>query len=275
MKLWPGVLAAGLVGRFNSSNSWLRLVSFFASVAAVSVLTVVTSGVDRLLSPLNYQGVRGLQIESVPATYLLLQAHLNPGKWHLGYAESKSFEISGPGVDTAIMWSSVATAGMLVFALGWALYRFVAGGWTSRTTVAFFTVMVLLLIATNKVFSPQYIIWLGPLFAVVLRQQLPAGSVPIKICQGLLALCAIVTAGLGTYIYPFHYDYLWKFVGEDLTPVYVLLARNTLIVVAVLIALIWFILEVSRESGRINASDSSNSAEPAGNNGATAPTPLD
>lgn len=275
MKLWPGVLAAGLVGRFNSSNSWLRLVSFFASVAAVSVLTVVTSGVDRLLSPLNYQGVRGLQIESVPATYLLLQAHLNPGKWHLGYAESKSFEISGPGVDTAIMWSSVATAGMLVFALGWALYRFVAGGWTSRTTVAFFTVMVLLLIATNKVFSPQYIIWLGPLFAVVLRQQLPAGSVPIKICQGLLALCAIVTAGLGTYIYPFHYDYLWKFVGVDLTPVYVLLARNTLIVVAVLIALIWFILEVSRESGRINASDSSNSAEPAGNNGATAPTPRD
>ncbi|MDK4335969.1 DUF2029 domain-containing protein [Corynebacterium accolens] len=245
MKLWPGVLAAGLVGRFNSANSWLRLVSFFGSVAALSALTVVTSGMDRLLSPLDYQGVRGLQLESVPATYLLLQAHLNPGKWHLGYAPSKSFEISGPGVDTAIMWSTVATAGMLVFALGWALYRFFAGGWTSRTTVAFFTLMVLLLIATNKVFSPQYIIWLGPLFAVVVRQQLPARFVPIKICQGLLAVCAVAAAALGTYAYPFHYDYLWKYVGADLTPVYVLVARNVLILVMVLIALIWFILEIS------------------------------
>ncbi|WP_284851635.1 DUF2029 domain-containing protein [Corynebacterium rhinophilum] len=245
MKLWPGVLAAGLVGRFNNSNSWLRLTSFFGSVAALSAFTVFTSGMDRLLSPLNYQGVRGLQLESVPATYLLLQAHLNPGKWRLGYAPSKSFEISGPGVDTAIMWSTIATAGMLVFALSWALYRFFAGGWTSRTTIAFFTLMVLLLIATNKVFSPQYIIWLGPLFAVVIRQQLPAGFVPIKICQGLLAVCAVAAAALGTYIYPFHYDYVWKYVGENLTPVYVLVARNVLILVAVLFALIWFILEVS------------------------------
>ncbi len=245
MKLWPGVLAAGLVGRFNSSNSWLRLASFFGSVAALSALTVFTSGMDRLLSPLNYQGVRGLQLESVPATYLLLQAHLTPGKWRLGYAPSKSFEISGPGVDAAIMWSTIATAGMLVFALSWALYRFFAGGWTSRTTVAFFTLMVLLLIATNKVFSPQYIIWLGPLFAVVVRQQLPAGFVPIKICQGFLAVCAVAAAALGTYIYPFHYDYVWKYVGENLTPVYVLVARNVLILVMVFIALIWFILEIS------------------------------
>ena len=33
--------------------------------------------------------------------------------------------------------------------------------------------------------------------------------------------------------------------GENLTPVYVLVARNVLILVAVLFALIWFILEVS------------------------------
>ncbi|MDU7103618.1 MAG: glycosyltransferase 87 family protein, partial [Corynebacterium sp.] len=95
MKLWPGVLAAGLVGRFNSSATWQRLLAFFCTIVAVCTVTITGSGTERLLSPLNYQGVRGLQLESIPATFLLLQAHRSPGRWHLGYAPSKSFEISG------------------------------------------------------------------------------------------------------------------------------------------------------------------------------------
>ena len=123
MKLWPGVLAAGLVGRFNKSATWQRLLAFFCTIVAVCTVTIAASGTERLISPLSYQGVRGLQLESIPATFLLLQAHRTPGRWHLGYAPSKSFEISGPGVDTAMTWSSIATIAMLVFAVGWALYR--------------------------------------------------------------------------------------------------------------------------------------------------------
>lgn len=245
MKLWPGVLAAGLVGRFNQSKTWQRLLAFFCTIFALCGVTIATSGVDRLLSPLNYQGVRGLQLESIPATFLLLQAHHHPGRWHLGYAPSKSFEISGPGVNTAMLWSTVAMTAMLVFAIGWALYRLFAGGWATRTTMAFFTVMVLLLIATNKVFSPQYIVWLGPLVAVVIRQRLPRGFASLKVLQGLIAVCTIVAAGLGTLVYPFNYDYIWHYVGEKMFPVYVLAARNILILVMVLIGLIWLGLEVA------------------------------
>ena len=134
---------------------------------------------------------------------------------------------------------------MLVFAIGWALYRLFAGEWTTRTTMAFFTVMVLLLIATNKVFSPQYIVWLGPLLAVVIRQRLPQGFASLKVLQGLIAVCTIVAAGLGTLVYPFNYDYIWHYVGEKMFPVYVLAARNILILVMVLIGLIWLGLEVA------------------------------
>ena len=134
---------------------------------------------------------------------------------------------------------------MLVFAVGWALYRLCAGGWTTRTTMAFFSVMVLLLIATNKVFSPQYIVWLGPLLAVVIRQRLPQGFTTLRVVQRLLAVCAIIAAALGTLVYPFNYDYIWHYVGENMFPVYLLVARNILIVVMAIIGLIWFALEVA------------------------------
>lgn len=245
MKLWPGVLAAGLVGRFNSSATWQRLLAFFCTIVAVCAVTIATSGTERLLSPLDYQGVRGLQLESIPATFLLLQAHRNPGRWNLGYAASKSFEISGPGVDTAMRWGTIAIIVMLVLAVSWALYRLCAGGWTTRTTMAFFTVMVLLLIATNKVFSPQYIVWLGPLLAVVIRQRLPHGFASLRSFQALIAGCAIIAAGLGTLVYPFNYDYIWNHVGENMFAVYLLVARNILIVAMAVTGLIWFGVEVA------------------------------
>lgn len=245
MKLWPGVLAAGLVGRFNKAGTWKRLITFFYILFAVGTATIAVSSIDRLFSPLNYQGVRGLQVESIPATFLFLQAHHNPERWQFDYAPSKSYEIFGPGVDTAIMWSNIATLTMIAFAVIWAAYHFFTGGWTSRTTVAFFTVMVLLIIATNKVFSPQYIVWLGPLMAVVVRQQMPQNSTPLKVSQTLLAVCTIVAAALGTFIYPFNYGYIWYYVGEKMLPVYALVARNILILVMVLIALIWLGFEVA------------------------------
>src|SRR5699024_2304095 len=55
MKLWPGVLAAGLVGRCGNRKSWLRLLSFCAALGTLCAITVVTSGWQRLLSPFTYQ----------------------------------------------------------------------------------------------------------------------------------------------------------------------------------------------------------------------------
>lgn len=251
MKLWPGVLAAGLVGRFSNRKSWLRLLSFFTALVALCAITVVTSGWQRLLSPLTYQSDRGLQIESVFATPFVYQAFCEPTRWEMGYAESKSFEISGPGVDQAIAWSTYSMSAVIAFALAWALWRFLAGGWNPRSTIAFFGVMILLLVITNKVFSPQYIVWFAPLLAVALRQpqmsehQLkhPRTHRAISILMVSLAVLTLVTAALGSYVYPSNYNFIWAQVGVEFAPVAALALRNLLIVIMAALALCWLALE--------------------------------
>ena len=256
MKLWPGVLAAGLVGRFSNRKSWLRLLSFFTALVALCAITVVTSGWQRLLSPLTYQSDRGLQIESVFATPFVYQAFYEPTRWEMGYAESKSFEISGPGVDQAIAWSTYSMSAVIAFALAWALWRFLAGGWNPRSTIAFFGVMILLLIITNKVFSPQYIVWFAPLLAVALRQpqmsehQLkhPRTHRAISILMVSLAVLTLVTAALGSYVYPSNYNFIWAQVGVEFAPVAALALRNLLIVIMTVLALCWLALEARCEA---------------------------
>lgn len=250
MKLWPGVLAAGLVGRWNQRDTYARVLWFVFSVAALCAVTVVTSGWERLRSPLTYQTDRGLQIESIPATWTMWTAFHSPENFDLGYASSKSFEVAGPGVDAALTLSSIAMVCVVLGALGWAVYSFVRGGWHAGPTMAFFVLVVLGLICANKVFSPQYIVWLGPLLAVALRQT--AITQAAGAAKWILALLTLVAAGLGTFIYPFHYDSLWATIGEEFAPIAALCIRNALMVLMALVAAAWLVVE-SRQARRISA----------------------
>ncbi len=238
MKLWPGVLAAGLVGKFSSGKSWSAILTFFASLVGLCAVTVALGGTERLFSPMQYQDVRGLQIESVAATPFVFQNYFEPGRWDLGYAPSKSFEITGPGVDTAITIAEVSLFAVVAFAFCWAIYRFIRGGWTAHSALAFFVLIVLLMIATNKVFSTQYIVWLGPVLMVSLSRDYPRGQ---RALIWVLTVAAVVCAALGTTVYPFGYDYIWKEPGTEFGPVLALAVRNGLILVMVLVALAWFI----------------------------------
>lgn len=249
-KLWPGVLAAGLVGRATSRDTWQRLAAFFGSLLALCLGVATLTSVDRVLSPLTYQGERGLQIESLAATWFVYQAHRQPDVWTMGYAASKSYEITGPGVDTAIALSTIAMGAALLWIAGVALVHFLRGCWSPHSTLVFFLAAILLLIATNKVFSPQYIVWLGPILAVALRSPIPTSTngqrqraVDIKGVRAIMAVLAVGTAALGTVIYPYGYDYIWFFVGENPNPVYALLLRNLLILAMTAFAMYWHLLE--------------------------------
>src|SRR5699024_432715 len=196
---------AALVERVRECKSVLRLLHYLFTLIDLSAVTEFTRGWDRMISPLTYQENRGLQIESIPATPFIYQAFFEPERWEMGYASSKSFEISGPGVDQAITWSICAMIATIAFALLWALWRFFVGTWHPRSTIAFFAVLVVWLIATNKVFSPQYIVWFGPLLAVAIRQPKMAGTpktrIVIRVLLALLALLTLVCAGLGSFVY--------------------------------------------------------------------------
>ncbi|MCZ9290330.1 hypothetical protein [Corynebacterium evansiae] len=241
-KLWPAALAAGLVDKWNRSATWVRLATFGGTLVVVGAITALTSGWDRLVSPLTYQDVRGLQIESILATPLIVAAAFFPGHWHIDKAPSKSFEIFGPGVDQLVTASSVLMACTMLFGLGWALWHFLGDAWSPRSTALFFLTMVLLLIVSNKVFSPQYVVWFGPVLAVLLAKQpdnpgasAQAGTSSEADALRKLSWLSVLVAALTTAVFPFTYNLLFE--GPHWFAALVLTARNILMVYITYLAL--------------------------------------
>lgn len=241
-KLWPAALAAGLVDKWNRSATWVRLATFGGTLVVVGAITALTSGWDRLVSPLTYQDVRGLQIESILATPLIVAAAFFPGHWHIDKAPSKSFEIFGPGVDQLVTASSVLMACTMLFGLGWALWHFLGDAWSPRSTALFFLTMVLLLIVSNKVFSPQYVVWFGPLLAVLVAKQpeepgasAQAGTNSEADALRKLTWLSVLTAALTTAVFPFTYNLLFE--GPHWFAALVLTVRNILMVYITYLAL--------------------------------------
>lgn len=251
-KLWPAALAAGLVDKWNRSATWVRLATFGGTLVVVGAITALTSGWDRLVSPLTYQDVRGLQIESILATPLIVAAAFFPGHWHIDKAPSKSFEIFGPGVDQLVTASSVLMACTMLFGLAWALWHFLGDAWSPLSTALFFLTMVLLLIVSNKVFSPQYVVWFGPVLAVLLAKQpdnpgasgrdstrdeanAQAGTSREADTLRKLAWLSVLTAALTTAVFPFTYNLLFE--GPHWFAALVLTARNILMVYITYLAL--------------------------------------
>lgn len=219
-KLWPGVIAAMFVDRFSARSTWTRLVSFAVSIVALAGVTIATVGLDRLLSPITYQDTRGLQVESIMATPFMAARMFDDNKWVTDYAASKSYEIMGPGVSLAVQAADILLLVTVVFALAFALWRFLRGGWTHESAALFALLLILLLVVTNKVFSPQYVVWIGPAIAVV--SLLSSRSLRV------LQIGMIVTAALTMVIYPVTYDALLH--TGSIWPLLYLVIRNLLIV---------------------------------------------
>src|SRR5207249_2134955 len=104
----------------------------------------------------------------------------------------------------------------------------VAGRVTSESLVAYSVAALLAFIATNKVFSPQYLIWLLP-FAPLLR---------LRQASALLAICALTIV-----LFPFDYDHL---LSMELLPVLLLNLRNLLVVAL----LVWLMVDRAPPSWR-------------------------
>lgn len=94
------------------------------------------------------------------------------------------------------------------------------------TLVLLTTVLLLAFILTNKVFSPQYLLWLGPLVAVA------SGAEP-RLRPPAFAL--LLAAALSQAIFPHLYDQLHELRP---LPVFLLNLRN-FILVAMLAWLLW------------------------------------
>jgi len=243
-KLWPAVLWPGTLG--GSRRARVRsTIGFLVVGVGLAVVSLVAGGWGRLVSPLAWQGARGLQVESIWATPLMLIRGFSPSRYTVALSQWKAFEIAGNGTATALTASTVATLlGYLAIAVTYVLWL----RRPTRTVVEAALLMVLVVtvtIVTNKTFSPQYMMWLGGPLAGLL---VAAGRAPVEPSAPswrdlrTMTWCVLGLTLVTQLVYPILYQPLVH--GGDL----LLLATIVLVVrnVALVGFLIWLGLLVRR-----------------------------
>ncbi|GAB3623333.1 hypothetical protein GCM10027418_14150 [Mariniluteicoccus endophyticus] len=241
IKVWPGSLVAFLVHRRTRLSAFA---GFLLTGAVLLVLSLVAGGPQRLLSPLQWQGDRGLQVESIWATPLMLGRLSAPDTWYLSYSRWQAYEVFGPGVP---LWLALATAativgGLVCLALVWRVATVARpdGPALAVTMLA----AVCIIIVTNKTLSPQYIAWLGaPLAALVARVGLsgPARHSirPGSVRTWLVGVLAV--ALLSHALYPWLYGGV---IGYEDNPVAKVAGTWCLVVRNIL--LVWLTIDTAR-----------------------------
>jgi len=220
LKLWPVVMLPVFLLRRTGRATVLT--AFAITTGVLGAVSLAVAGYARLVSPINWQGARGLQIESVPATPLMLARTVHPhGVWAVRTSTYKATEIFGAGVHAAVLASAVLTA-LALLALAWLWLRcrrapeLTTLGWLILAAAAVLTV-------TNKTLSPQYILWLGgPVAALFVLAPSDQG---VRRIARLLIVVSVFTQ----FVYPIWYGRLVN-VGWATPPMTLLLtARNALL----------------------------------------------
>jgi len=200
-------------------------------------------GADGFFNFFLYHADRGLQAESVYSTFLLVAMIL--GKTQVtGVFSFGSWNITSPLADTLAKVSPFVTIGLLLMIYAFFAYRFWKNGNTDTRTdnyisnskidliIRYSLLTVLVFFLSNKVLSPQFLIWLCPLIPLVrTRWRYAFWSIFIIAC------------GLTQYVFP--YNYL-NFETWHVLEVSLMAARNFLLIVMA----VWLILPYTEPSHR-------------------------
>lgn len=135
------------------------LAVFMAGAVGVLALTAILSPED-WLGPVTFNAHRPLQVESVPATLLWLTGLL--GMTTAPDRSFHSYNLVGQ-VDGLI---SILSTLALIGGCAWAYWQQMSGRLAFGRAL---TLCLLVVICTSRVFSPQYLIWVVPLIAIVDR----------------------------------------------------------------------------------------------------------
>lgn len=244
MKVWPAALIAALL--VSSRHRLDILLAGIGTSAGVAVIVYALGGGRHLFGFVTEQTGRGLQIEAPVSTpYLWLASGGASGTFVYYDHTILTFQVAGPGVDVAI---SLMTPLLALAVTGTVLAGVLAtrrGASMVRLFPSLALALVVVLIAVNKVGSPQFQTWLvAPVVIGIVyggrRFVWPAGLV--------LAL-----AGLTQLVYPYLYGGL---LAVSPPQVFVLTLRNA----GLFVLLAWALADVWRAGGTAQSSSSAASS---------------
>lgn len=244
VKLWPAALLPALLVRRDRP---VRVLAGFALTGVVAVaVTLVAGGTTRLLSPLTWQGDRGLQLETVWAVPLLFLRCFDSATWSTPYTQFMAFQVEGPGAGTLLHLSTVATAACVLL-LCWLWWRSWQAGPAGPALVGLLAVVAAcLLIVPNKTLSPQYLLWIGGALAAL------GATAPDEPLLPRLNVLLLVGCGITQIIYPIGYGMITGPNWANVVGALLLLARNG-ILVAITVLAVRRILVLTRRTAAASA----------------------
>ena len=187
VKAWPGALVLGLPPR----GPGRRALAWAVGTAAVTtgILSLCLTGA---LSFLSGQSNRGIEVESVLASPFMVASWFGyPVKVVHLYG---SFQISGPGISAISSFAELLTVVGVCIVLWWRLMRFRARCWTPALMYDTAFTVLLVLVVTSRVLSPQYLIWLLGLACIVLTENGPVRRGTVMARPACLVIfCVLIT----------------------------------------------------------------------------------
>lgn len=215
VKVWPIALLAG-----TPPGQWRRDLAATAAVLA-GVCAVFGSAT---VSFLAHQAARGVEIESVPATPLMIWLHAG---WHGTVAfRFGAWQLTGAHVALAQDASRLCLVLAIVAVAGWRLL--IASGrawWRPEFAADAPLAATLLLLVASPVLSPQYLLWAIGLAAACLATG--------QTTQRPVALAVLAVAGLTQVIFPIGWPAL---VSGSAAVTGVLVARNVILAAAAVLS---------------------------------------
>lgn len=205
-KLWPALLLPSLWSRDRLRAS----LSLFGTGGLLAGISLAVGGWDRLVSPLTWQSDRGLQIESIWASGPMLARVFAPTNYVVEISKYQAFEISGPTSAVMLTVADAATMLGLGVIVALAVLAWRHRGFGLHTATLLVLAITLVMIVTNKTFSPQYVAWLLAPAAVL--QARGATRVHRQVGMVILLLAAltqlIFPIGYGPLINSYHPTWL-------------------------------------------------------------------
>ncbi len=224
VKLWPGFLVPVAIAWLAGQRRW-RDSTVVGAVSAAAFLAVhlpfLLVAPDGVAAVYRYHGERGLQIESVASSLLILARSVglvdaNVLKTH------GAFDLDSPVGPALASLLRMAVPGIVLVLAGLAAWRarkaiaVTDGAGLARLLVSSIAAMLAAVLVASPILSPQYLLWLLP-FALV-PDALP----------GRGRAWFLVLAFLGAVLYPHLYPRLRKLLPAMVA---VLVARNGILVV--------------------------------------------